>query len=75
MKRYGFTAYSMRTIWEVLRWQTDSGRIRLRSGEKWKLNDHYAPFYARLLMANHPELKGFFEVRKRDKTCSEKVFR
>jgi hypothetical protein len=37
---------------------------------EWKLNNNWTPYYARKLMANEPELKGFFEIRplKHEKT-------
>ena len=63
LKRQGFKSYSMRTLWEVLRWEMDRKRFRMPTTEKFELNDHHAPFYSRLLMAQHPELQGFFEVR------------
>jgi hypothetical protein len=67
MKRYGFTAYSMRTLWEVLRWDISRGKIK--TPDKFELNNNHAPFYARLLMASRPELRGFFEVREK-RPCS-----
>jgi hypothetical protein len=60
-KKKGFTHYSMRTIWELLRWEAD---IHINQGESsFKLNDHYPPFYARLIMSREPDLAGFFELR------------
>lgn len=37
-----------------------------RFGDEYKLNNDYRAFYARLLMANEPELAGFFETRGED---------
>jgi hypothetical protein len=65
MKRYGCKSYSMRTLWEVLRWELDRKRMKNPASEKYELNDHWPPFYARLIMAEHPELQGFFETRGR----------
>ena len=65
MKRYGFPGYSMRTLWEVLRWDIHRGKIK--TTDKFKLNNNHAPFYARLLMANRPELRGFFETRSKQR--------
>lgn len=51
----------MKAIYERVRWeysvQTD--------GEPYKLNNNFTAFYARRLMEREPELKGFFETRKR----------
>jgi len=33
------------------------------SDDGLKINDHYAPFYSRMLMANETELAGFFKKR------------
>lgn len=54
----------IRMLWEVMRWEfmlatTDP------SGADFKLNDHYTSWYARQLMANEPDLAGFFEIRTR----------
>jgi hypothetical protein len=54
----------MRCLWERLRWQLEVETVR-EEGEP-KLNDHLAPYYARLLMSRELELAGFFETRSRD---------
>lgn len=36
---------------------------RTDSADGLKINDHFAPFYSRLLMAREPELAGFFKKR------------
>ncbi len=61
MKALGFERYSMRTIWEIMRWHYDVHGPRDGSG--FKLNDHYPPFYSRLIMHREPELRGFFDTR------------
>lgn len=39
--------------------------IRTNStGDGFKINDHYAAYYARLLMLRCPDLRGLFELRK-----------
>lgn len=50
-------------LWEAMRWN------RLLEGlpdpaETHYLNDHYRSRYARLLMAEYPELDGIFETRQ-----------
>jgi len=63
-KASGKDKYSMRAIWEVLRW-----RMNVQSTDVhqtlFRLNDHYPPYYARLLMQQEPDLEGFFETRER----------
>lgn len=62
LRQAGFQRYSMRTIWETLRWMSD---VKLKPGEDGlKLNDHYPPRYARLVMDSEPDLKEFFELRR-----------
>jgi hypothetical protein len=64
LRRAGWKHYSIRTLWEALRWRRDVEKL---PEEGYKLNDHYPPFYARRLMAMEPELAGFFEIRERRK--------
>jgi hypothetical protein len=45
------------------------GRVRwvlaLRtSGDGFRLNNNYAPFYSRLIMAQEPDLAGMFDLRR-----------
>lgn len=47
-------------LFEVLRWSHGM----TTAGDEFLLNNNYRSHYARLLMANEPELEGFFEVRK-----------
>jgi hypothetical protein len=48
-------------LWEVMRWH-----VRLENvGEPdFKLNNNYRSRYARLIMAQEPDLLGFFELRE-----------
>lgn len=43
------------------------GRVRWESsvegGLDWKVNNNYAPYYARIFTAKHPEHAEFFEFR------------
>lgn len=53
----------IRMLWEVMRWNF---YLKTTHAEhEPKLNDHYPPFYARLLMQREPELRDFFETRGR----------
>ena len=59
MKRRGMAHYSIKAMWEVLRFQAIATH-----GDAYKLNNDYTAMYARKLMAEVPELDGFFETRK-----------
>lgn len=59
--RAGRRRESMKFLFEQLR--RDSGLQT--TGDPWKLDNTYTPFYARLLMDQEPELAGFFELRGR----------
>jgi len=61
MKWLGFKKFGMKSLFEVLRWQSG---IQTQ-GEPWKLNNDFTACYARKLMAEVPALEGFFEVRER----------
>lgn len=52
----------MRCLWERLRWEVYV-EAHDPHGSEFRLNDHYPPFYARLLMDREPELRGFFDTR------------
>lgn len=53
--------FGARMIWERLRWYT---QIETNDATAFKLNDHYPPYYARLLMLEHPDdFAEFFELR------------
>jgi hypothetical protein len=47
-------------LWEVLRWETQIGDHRAT----YKLNDHYRSRYARLIIAQEPDLAEVFEIRE-----------
>lgn len=66
LRQYAFEAkaagrqhFGINMIHERVRWYTNVESV----GDKWKLNNNYRPYYARLLMAQEPELAGFFEIR------------
>jgi hypothetical protein len=60
-KRAGNARCGMKMLWEVLRYHS---AVQTR-GEPYKLNNNYTALYARELMRNEPELRGFFETRER----------
>jgi len=57
-KKKGFSNYSANGIFEIIRWNTD-----IKSRKKYKVNNNYRPDYARKLMNEYPEFKGFFRTR------------
>ena len=59
LKANGVTSYGMKALFEIMRFNA-----LLQSDTKFKLSNSYAPYYARLLMINEPQLYGFFEVRE-----------
>ncbi len=61
VRRRGFRHYGMRALYERTRWHF---QIEREMGDEFKLNDHYHSRYARLLMKEHPDLDGFFELRQ-----------
>lgn len=64
-KANGARKIGIRMLWEVMRWNQRGYLATDDPNSAFKLNDHYPPFYARLLIAEHPELEGLFEVRGR----------
>jgi len=59
-KAAGWTTGSIAQIFEVLRWEAD---LLIVSEDGLKLNNDYRAPYARLVMANEPDLAGFFHTR------------
>ena len=60
-KTRGAKRLGMRMLYECLRWDVTVQTVRL-PGEP-KLNDWWAPYYSRLIQAQEPDLRGFFETR------------
>jgi hypothetical protein len=59
-RQRGKKRVGIKMLYEVLRYQYDIQT----AGEEFKLNNNYTAYYARLLMAQEPELAGLFEVRE-----------
>jgi len=55
----GRTRIGIGMLFEVMRWE----QMLYTTGEPWKLNNSFRSRYARLLMAQEPELAGVFETR------------
>ena len=62
MRAGGRDVIGIKMLFEVLRWQHARNTIDAHSG--FKLDNNYAPHYARRIMADHPDLDGMFHLRK-----------
>lgn len=60
LRRLGTKRYGMKSLFELLRWDYS---VQTGDPDNFKINNNFAPWYARLLMDNEPELDGFFETR------------
>ena len=59
LKDAGKASGSARAIWHRMRWETE-----LQTDETpYLLNDHYTPYYARLLSWTDSRFENFFELR------------
>jgi hypothetical protein len=56
----GFKKYSSDGVLHIVRF-TKHDEIKK---DGFKVNNNYTPYYARLYESEHPELKGFFAMRK-----------
>ena len=55
----GARKLGIKSLYEVARW-----RLAIETSDaEYRLNNSYTPFYARLLMAENPELDGLFDLR------------
>lgn len=62
-KNAGHKKMGIGMLWEVLRWQRAMKTVD-PNGDDWKLNNDFRSRYARTIMQNEPDLRGFFEVRE-----------
>ena len=58
----GASKLGVRMLWEVLRWKVLIRTVRVEGD--FKLNDHYPPHFARMIMAQEPDLADIFETRE-----------
>ena len=61
-KSRGFDNYGAKGIFELIRWHTGA-----MGNDGFKINNNFAPDYARKMMVNYPEFNGFFRVRNLQK--------
>jgi len=59
LKRLGHNKYSMKTLFEVVRWH----RSLKTTDTEFKLNNNFTAYYSRLVMVADSNLDGFFRVR------------
>lgn len=62
-KNAGFKAMGINRLHEILRWDLELAAKSDPQGDNYNLNNNYRPFYARLLMQQEPDLRGFFRTR------------
>ena len=60
LKEAGVQKFGMKAIFEKLRWDY----AVQTQGEPFKLSNDFTAHYARLVMFNEPELKGFFVTKQ-----------
>lgn len=60
IKNRGYDHYGMQAIFEVIRFHT----MMKTSGDHFKINNNWRSYYSRLVMANNPDLEGFFRIRE-----------
>lgn len=60
LRRRGVKRFGMKAIFEVMRYDY----ALQTQGDEYKLNNNYTAHYARLVMAEVPELEGLFELRE-----------
>lgn len=63
-RRRGIAHYGIKAICEVVRWQRTIAEPG-HDAEGFKVNNNYTALLAREIMAAHPQLDGFFEIRQR----------
>ena len=56
----GWRVCSIKLLFEQLRWQW----AVQTQGDVYKLNNNFHAYYARLIMHRHPDLAGFFRIRR-----------
>jgi hypothetical protein len=55
--------WGIRNLWEKLRWDL-AVKLEVLSDDDYKLNDHYPPYYARMMIRDYPdEFKDWLDIR------------
>lgn len=58
-KARGYTRYSIKGLWEVLRYRADP-----TTSERYRLSNDFTSRFARLVMSTAKDLEGFFVLRE-----------
>lgn len=64
-KNRGLPKIGMRMLWEMVRWNRMMKMYDPDELDVWKLDDHLAPLYTRLIKENEPDIAHLFETRTR----------
>lgn len=59
-KEKGFKSIGAHLLIQRIRWESHIARKQ----NTYKICNNHFPYYARLLILDHPEFEGFFELRK-----------
>ena len=59
IRSIGRDRFGIDLLWSRVRWEY----LTRDTTEPYKLNNNHRAFYARKIMAEHPEFAGFFETR------------
>ncbi len=59
-KKSGVKKYGVKGVFELLRWHYQVERRR----DNFKVNNTYAPYFARKVMSEYPWLEEFFDIRE-----------
>lgn len=59
-KEKGFTHWSAKGVFEVIRWETQVGD----NTTQFKVCNNFTPDYARKMMKEYPEFQGFFKIKQ-----------
>jgi hypothetical protein len=60
LRAAGRTRYGIMALLNIVRWQ----RALKTTDDEFKLNNNFAPFYARLIAEQEPTLRYFFSMRR-----------
>ena len=52
--------YGSKAIVERIRWHVN---VETQSKDEFKINNNHTAYYARMVMMDYPELKGYFRIR------------
>lgn len=70
LKVRGVDRWGMKALYEILRYEE---AVATNSpAALYRLNNNFTALYARMLMEQEPDLEGFFELRQRDGSSTER---